>query len=123
MAKGTLRTCKEGHRYYKSSDCPACPVCEQERKPEAGFLSQISAPARRALEGAGIKTLSQLSHHTEAGTLALHGMGPNAMGKLRTALEEAGIKLRTTRNSKHGDSVRTSSRTKEKTGKISFRKK
>lgn len=92
--KGTLRICKEGHRFYKSSDCPTCPVCEQERKPEEGFLSLISAPARRALEGAGIKTLSQLSHHTEAEILALHGMGPSAMGKLRKALEEAKMSFR-----------------------------
>lgn len=24
--KGTLRTCPNGHQYYKSSDCPVCPV-------------------------------------------------------------------------------------------------
>lgn len=45
----TLRTCKNGHRYYKSSDCPVCPVCEEEKRPEEGFLSLVSAPARRAL--------------------------------------------------------------------------
>ena len=59
-----------------------------------GFLPLISAPARRALDGAGIKTLSELSHHTEAEILALHGMGPNAMGKLRAALEEAKMSFR-----------------------------
>lgn len=31
VAKKTLRTCKKGHRYYKSSDCPVCPACEKER--------------------------------------------------------------------------------------------
>ena len=24
----TQRTCRRGHRYWKSSDCPTCPVCE-----------------------------------------------------------------------------------------------
>lgn len=94
MTKGTLRIYKEGHRYYKSSDCPTCPVCEQERKPETGFLSLISAPARRALQGAGIKTREELSHYTEAEVLALHGMGPNAMVKLRKALEEMKMSFR-----------------------------
>ncbi len=44
------RTCKAGHTYYKTSDCPTCPICEQERKPHNGFLSLLVAPARRALE-------------------------------------------------------------------------
>lgn len=56
--KGTLRTCKNGHNYYKSSDCPTCPVCEKEKKPKDGFLSLLSAPARRALENNGITTLA-----------------------------------------------------------------
>ena len=41
MAKSekNLRTCKKGHQYYKSSECPTCPVCEEEKRPEKGFLS------------------------------------------------------------------------------------
>lgn len=27
----TLKTCSQGHRYRKSSDCPTCPICEAER--------------------------------------------------------------------------------------------
>ena len=46
----TLRTCDKGHQYDKSSDCPSCPICEQERKPDSGFLARLSAPARRSLE-------------------------------------------------------------------------
>src|SRR5690606_39615073 len=64
--KGTLRTCPKGHQYYKSSDCPVCPVCEAERKPAEGFLALLTAPARRALEGAGITSLKKLSTYTEA---------------------------------------------------------
>jgi hypothetical protein len=25
-----LKICSKGHRFYKSSDCPTCPVCEKE---------------------------------------------------------------------------------------------
>ena len=60
-AKGTLRSCKKGHQYYKSSDCPVCPICAAEEKPEDGFLSVIGAPARRALQGQGINTIQQLA--------------------------------------------------------------
>ena len=50
----TLRTCKNGHQYYKSSDCFTCPVCEAQRKSNDGFLSLLSAPARRALEAKSV---------------------------------------------------------------------
>ncbi|MBL7910416.1 MAG: RNA polymerase alpha subunit C-terminal domain-containing protein [Bacteroidia bacterium] len=86
-AKKQLRTCSKGHTYYKSSDCPTCPICEEERKPENGFLSLLAAPARRALENAGIKTLAQLSKYSEAEILELHGMGPGSLPKLRAALK------------------------------------
>lgn len=89
--KATLRTCKNGHSYYKSSDCPTCPVCEQQRRPQRGFASVLSAPARRALENAGITTLKQLAAHTEADLLRLHGMGPASMPKLRAVLKEEGL--------------------------------
>ena len=54
--KGRLKTCKKGHQFYKSSDCPTCPVCEEERKPKDSFLALIGSPARRALERENIKT-------------------------------------------------------------------
>ncbi|MDB5210530.1 MAG: hypothetical protein JWQ30_1357 [Sediminibacterium sp.] len=87
----TLRVCKQGHRYYKSSDCPSCPVCEARRKPAEGFLSELSAPARRALENSGITTLKRLATFTESEILLLHGMGPGSMPKLRNALKNAGL--------------------------------
>jgi predicted RecB family nuclease len=92
--KGMLRICKNGHRYYKSSDCPTCPVCEEDRKPDKGFLSLLAAPARRALEQAGIKTLMQLARHSEADLLKLHGMGPASIPKLQKVLDSKGLKLR-----------------------------
>ncbi len=63
--KATLRTCKNGHNYYKSSDCPTCPICEKDKRPKDGFLSLVSAPARRALENNGITNLKKLSKYTE----------------------------------------------------------
>ena len=88
---GSLRICVNGHKYYKSSDCPVCPLCEKERNTGAGFLSALAAPARRALENAGISTLGQLSELTEKQILELHGMGPSTIPKLRKALMEEGL--------------------------------
>lgn len=88
----TLRSCDKGHRYYKSSDCPTCPVCEREKRPSSGFLSELSSPARNALlEYKGIDTVEKLSNHTETEILALHGMGKASMPILRRALDEAGL--------------------------------
>lgn len=75
-SKKSLRTCDKGHKYYKSSDCPTCPICEQERKPESGFLSLLSAPARRALEHNGITSLQQLSNYSEKEILQFTGWDP-----------------------------------------------
>jgi DNA-directed RNA polymerase alpha subunit len=86
-----LRTCKNGHQYYKSSDCPTCPICEAERKPKDEFLSLLSAPARRALEHNNITTLQGLAKYTEAEILKFHGMGPGSIPKLKNALKENGL--------------------------------
>ncbi len=88
--KGTLRICPNGHSYYKSSDCPTCPICEQAKKPASGMLSKRAAPARRALERKGITTLAKLSKYSEKDILALHGIGPSAMPLLRAALAKDG---------------------------------
>lgn len=92
--KGTLRICKEGHQYYKSSDCPTCPVCERMKKPDSEFLSKVGAPARRALEREKIFTLEKLAEYSEKEILALHGVGPSTIPKLKTALEAEGLSLR-----------------------------
>ncbi|MCM5528347.1 DUF1801 domain-containing protein [Parasegetibacter sp. NRK P23] len=88
--KKSLRICKNGHQYYKSSDCPVCPECEKMKKPLAGFGAELAAPARRALENAGITTVKQLAAHTEQEVLALHGMGKASLPLLRKMLQEAG---------------------------------
>ncbi|MDN5386707.1 MULTISPECIES: RNA polymerase alpha subunit C-terminal domain-containing protein [Bacillus] len=89
-----LRTCSKGHEYDKSSDCPVCPICEQQRKPDNGFLSLLSAPARRALEHNGITSLQDLSKYSEKEILQFHGMGPASLPKLRGALKEKGLSFK-----------------------------
>ncbi|MCM4164642.1 MULTISPECIES: RNA polymerase alpha subunit C-terminal domain-containing protein [unclassified Arenibacter] len=91
MSNTTKRTCTKGHDYYKSSDCPTCPVCEEERKPKDGFLSLLPAPARRALESKNITSLNELSKFSEDDILNLHGIGPSSIPRLRKALEEKGL--------------------------------
>lgn len=97
MAKtaANKRTCANGHVYYKSSTCPVCPVCEKNKTPEAAFMAVLAAPARRALENAGIKTIKQLARLSEKELLALHGMGPNAVTKLKTVLAANGLHFKT----------------------------
>jgi DNA-directed RNA polymerase alpha subunit len=90
----TLRTCEKGHQYYKSSDCPTCPICEAERKPQNGFLSLLTAPARRALENNSILTLNDLSNHTEKEILKFHGMGQGSLPVLRKVLSENGLSFK-----------------------------
>lgn len=90
----TLRTCKNGHPYSKSSDCPTCPVCEAAKKPEEGLLALMSAPARRALEGAGIHTEKQLSRWSEKDLLKLHGFGKSSLPTLRDALNAKGLSFK-----------------------------
>jgi hypothetical protein len=53
-------------------------------------LPAIGAPARRALEGAGIATLEQVRTQRREALLALHGVGPKAIATLRDALAERG---------------------------------
>lgn len=93
--KKQLRICPKGHQYYKSSDCPTCPICEAERRPKTGFLSQISAPARRALERQGISNLKQLSEYSEKEISMLHGMGPKAITILKEVLKENNLYFKT----------------------------
>jgi hypothetical protein len=91
MSAKRLKICERGHKFYKSSDCPSCPICAAQDKPETGFLSLLSAPARGALEHAGISTLTALSRHSEREILKLHGVGPKSLPVLRRALHDAGM--------------------------------
>lgn len=90
----TLRSCVKGHQYYKSSDCPTCPICEAEQKPTAGWMAKLSSPAQRALAGAGIKTLQDLATYSEKELLKLHGFGKASLPPLRQALATAGLNFK-----------------------------
>lgn len=92
--KSTNKTCKNGHPFTKTSDCPVCPICAKESKPTSGFMSTLAAPARRALENAGIKTIKQLAKYSEADILTLHGMGKSSIPKLKDALTEVGLQFK-----------------------------
>lgn len=90
----TLRTCKNGHSFYKSSDCLTCPVCEEEKAPCSGFLSLLSSPARSALLHEGIDTLQKLSAYTEKEILKLHGIGRASLPVFRESLREQGLSFK-----------------------------
>jgi DNA-directed RNA polymerase alpha subunit len=98
--KKTLRICPQGHTFYKSSDCPTCPTCEADTKPETGFLSKLSNPARSALEAKGITTLTELATYSEREILKLHGMGPRSIPTLRKALMDVGLSFKNASASK-----------------------
>jgi uncharacterized protein YdhG (YjbR/CyaY superfamily) len=89
------RTCPNGHVFMKTSDCPTCPRCEAERAPTNGWMAKLGAPARRALEGAGIRSLEQLASWSEKDLLALHGFGPATLPVLRKELKAIGLQFTT----------------------------
>jgi DNA-directed RNA polymerase alpha subunit len=53
--------------------------------------AELAKPAQRALAGAGIVRLEQLTLMTESDLLKLHGMGPKALEALRRALAVRGL--------------------------------
>lgn len=94
----TLRTCSRGHEFYKSSDCPVCPMCwagYYKDNMGAEFPKNLGAPALQALLNEKITTLQKLAAYTEKEILALHGIGPTAIPKLRQALENQGLSFAT----------------------------
>ena len=67
---------------------------------ESDLPAKLGAPAERALAGAGIKNLKHLSKFSEAEIKQLHGVGPNALGKLRQALAARGLSFAKGKESK-----------------------
>ena len=57
-------------------------------------LPKLSAPAHRALAAAGVHRLKDLTKFSETEVKKLHGIGPNAMGQLRRAMEEQGLSFK-----------------------------
>ena len=58
---------------------------------ETDGLAGLSKPAQRALAAAGYVRLEQLTTVSEAELLKLHGMGPKALGLLRSVLQARGL--------------------------------
>jgi len=64
---------------------------EREAEPAGSPLPRVGAPANRALAAAGYTTLESLNGVATADLLALHGLGPVAIERLRPALEAIGL--------------------------------
>jgi hypothetical protein len=77
----------------KKSDDAARDKATSGRTP----FPKLAQPALRALAGAGYDHLEQLTSVPEAALLRLHGMGPNAVGTLRTSLKEIGLSFASAR--------------------------
>ncbi len=60
---------------------------------EPDFPTGIGRPATQALTVAGYTRLEHLTTVTEKELLKLHGMGPKALGILRSALETRGLRF------------------------------
>lgn len=58
---------------------------------ESDLPAKLSQPAQRALAGAGIKNLKQLTKFSEAEIKKLHGIRPNAIKQLQAALAAKGF--------------------------------
>lgn len=61
------------------------------RDPEENDFPKMSQPAHQALSGAGYSRLEQLAQVGEHEIKRLHGIGPNALNKLRQALADKGL--------------------------------
>jgi uncharacterized protein YdhG (YjbR/CyaY superfamily) len=94
-SKRIKKKCPMGHIFYKSSDCPTCPICANNDKAKEGFLTVLSAPAQRALINANIHSLKILAQHSESEILALHGIGKSSIPKLKEELKKNRLKFKT----------------------------
>lgn len=61
---------------------------------KSDYFVKISAPAKRALIGAGIKSVRDLTNFTQTQIKELHGIGPTTMPVLQAELKKAGLKFK-----------------------------
>ena len=71
---------------------------EQRDQYESDLPPGLSAPARRALAGAGTRRIEQLTAFSEAEIKRLHGIGPKALDPLRRALGARGLSFADTKS-------------------------
>lgn len=69
-------------------------------QPDSDF-PKLAQPALRALAGAGIQRLEQLTDFSEDEIKQLHGMGPKALGQLRQALADKGLAFAEKKGNSH----------------------
>jgi hypothetical protein len=60
-------------------------------QPDSDLPIGLASPARRALAAAGCLRLEQLARLSEAEVRQMHGIGPDALAKLRSALHAKGL--------------------------------
>ena len=58
---------------------------------DSDLPKELATPARRALTQVGYVRLEQLTRVSEAELKQLHGIGPNAIKQLRSALSASGL--------------------------------
>jgi DNA repair protein RadC len=73
---------------------------KRRNQPEGDLPAKLSQPAQRALAGAGIQNLKQLSKFSEMEIKQLHGIGPNALNQLHAALAAKGLAFADRKKSK-----------------------
>jgi hypothetical protein len=61
------------------------------KQPRSTPLPKLASPAQRALAGADIQSLELLTKFSEAEIKRLHGIGPNALKQLHSALTAKGL--------------------------------
>lgn len=71
---------------------------------QSNLPPKLGAPAERALAAAGYMWLEQFTQVSEADLLKLHGVGPNAVGKIRSALAARGLSFAEGENRDHEQS-------------------
>lgn len=57
-------------------------------------IPKLARPAQRALAEARINSLEQMAGYSEVEIRQLHGIGPNALEKLREALAAKGLSFK-----------------------------
>jgi predicted flap endonuclease-1-like 5' DNA nuclease len=67
---------------------------KKNHQSESDLPTGLAAPARRALATAGYMRLEQLTTVSEDELKQLHGIGPNAIKKLHTALADRGLSFK-----------------------------
>jgi uncharacterized protein YdhG (YjbR/CyaY superfamily) len=67
---------------------------QQQDEQLTDIFAGLSAPARRALQNNGIKTIADLAKHTETEILSFHGIGKTAIPILQKALKDEKLEFK-----------------------------